>query len=288
MNPLSCIGGFDVLSVLGHGASSTIYAVRRHDGKAFALKHVVRKDKTDQKFIVQARNEFQIAAHLDHPMVRKVYEIRNRRVLLRVSEIFMLMEMVEGQTLAQHRPDLLVELLGIFVRVADCLGAIHRAAFVHADVKPNNILVSKDLGVKVIDLGQSCPMGTVKTRIQGTPDFIAPEQVRCRPLTARTDIFNFGATMYWCVTGRAIPTLIPQNDNELVRKQDRIIVPPLQLNQQLPPALNHLIMSCLAYRPEQRPESMADVIRRLELARHQTNPHQPTLADPAVCLARIE
>ena len=65
--------------------------------------------------------------------------------------------------------------------------------------------------VKVIDFGQSCRIGTVKERIQGTPDYIAPEQVARRPITSQTDVFNLGATLYWALTGQDIPTLYTVN-----------------------------------------------------------------------------
>jgi serine/threonine protein kinase len=61
--------------------------------------------------------------------------------------------------------------------------------------------------VKVIDLGQACAIGTAKSRIQGTPDYIAPEQVKCAAVTPQTDIYNLGATLYWALTGTHIPTL---------------------------------------------------------------------------------
>src|SRR5205809_142124 len=77
------------------------------------------------------------------------------------------------------------------------LEALHHMGYIHCDLKPNNILVDPGGQVKVIDLGQACKVGTAKSRIQGTPDFIAPEQVKCEAVTARTDVFNLGATMYW-------------------------------------------------------------------------------------------
>ena len=81
------------------------------------------------------------------------------------------------------------EVVRIFQAVASAMGHMHSMGFIHADMKPNNIIVgSKNGAVKVIDFGQSCSIGTRKARIQGTPDFIAPEQVKLRPLDARTDV----------------------------------------------------------------------------------------------------
>src|SRR5207253_76651 len=82
-----------------------------------------------------------------------------------------------------------------FIETAKALQALHRQGFVHCDLKPNNILLGPTGQVKVIDLGQACPVGTAKKRIQGTPDYIAPEQVKCIPVSVRTDVFNLGATL---------------------------------------------------------------------------------------------
>ena len=74
---------------------------------------------------------------------------------------------------------------------------------------------------KIIDLGQSCPIGTTKSRIQGTPDYIAPEQVKRRTLGPRTDVFNLGATMYWALTGKNVPTLIPKKIATVARYESQ-------------------------------------------------------------------
>ena len=104
----------------------------------------------------------------------------------------------------------LIDVMLIFRMVANGLGAMHLQGYIHCDIKPNNILINPNGSIKIIDLGQSCRNGTTKTRIQGTPDYIAPEQVRRQPLDQRTDVFNLGATMYWALTGKNVPTLIPK------------------------------------------------------------------------------
>ncbi len=269
------IAGYQVVAVLGYGASSTIYAVQRpRDNQVFALKRVLRNQASDQKFIDQAVNEYQVASKIDHPTVRKIYKLKRRRSLLMVSEVIMLMELVDGRNLVQQRPALLTDLVKVFFKVADGMGVMHKAGFVHADMKPNNLLMNDSGDVKIIDFGQSCPIGTVKNRIQGTPDYIAPEQVKRRPLTARTDIFNFGATMYWCVTDRHVPTLIPKNEHEVALKTDMEVRPPVEFNTHLPFALNNLIMNCLQYKPEERPENMNEVRSRLDIAMHQVDREQ--------------
>ncbi|MEI7837783.1 MAG: protein kinase, partial [Planctomycetota bacterium] len=144
---------------------------------------------------------------------------------------------------------------------------MNREGFVHADMKPNNVVVAQGGEVKVIDFGQSCRIGTVKDRIQGTPDFIAPEQVHRRPLDARTDVYNFGATLYWTLTGRAVPSLLPNEDSVLPSSQPAVL-PPDKLNEKIPPSLTKLILDCIEIHPARRPSSMNEVVSRLEMIEH--------------------
>ena len=259
------IAGYEVLSVLGYGANSTIYAVRDpKDSKQYALKRVIRKDQADQRFIDQMVNEYKVSAHIAHPTVRRCFAIKKKRSLFTVQEAYLIMELVAGQNLVQQRPATLAQLARTFLVTCDALLAVNAAGFVHSDMKPNNIIVDEKGGVKIIDFGQSCPVGTIKTRIQGTPDYIAPEQVKRRPLTAQTDMFNFGATMYWCVTDRHIPTLIP-DETDRRGSEERTFYPPSHYNPELPQPLDGLIRDCLRSKPIDRPESW-DVLRsRLEL-----------------------
>ena len=73
---------------------------------------------------------------------------------------------------------------------------MHAMGYAHCDIKPNNILRNDQGDVKVIDFGQACKIGTIKQRIEGTPDYIAPEQVARRPISAQTDIYNLGALLF--------------------------------------------------------------------------------------------
>jgi serine/threonine-protein kinase len=151
--------------------------------------------------------------------------------------------------------------------VANGLNAMHQQGYVHCDIKPNNILLSKTGAIKIIDLGQSCKIGTIKRRIQGTPDYIAPEQVRRAPLGPKTDIFNLGATMYWALTGKNVPTLIPKKDTiDVLVKQ--LLRAPHELHKQIPEPISNLVMECVKEDPAQRPKNMLDVVSRLDMLIH--------------------
>jgi serine/threonine protein kinase len=120
----------------------------------------------------------------------------------------------------------------------------------------------------VIDLGQTCKVGTAKKRIQGTPDFIAPEQVKCLPVTVKTDVFNFGATLYWCLCGRKLPTLFTLKKAENSFLVDDQMASPHDCNPMIPEPLSNLVMECVRTNPAKRPQDMAELTRRLEIIEH--------------------
>ncbi len=152
-----------------------------------------------------------------------------------------------------------------FAQTAHALVALHGSGSVHCDLKPNNILLGSSGQVKVIDLGQACRGGTVKQRIQGTPDYIAPEQVKCEAVTPRTDVYNLGATMYAVLTGgKTVPTLytLKRGDNSFLI--DSAVPSPRDLNPRVPETLSNLVMECVRVNPAKRPD-MPDVARRLDV-----------------------
>lgn len=263
------IDGYRILRRLGFGAASTIYLVESEkDKNSFALKHVVRQEGQDARMIEQVETEYDIGSQVDHPYVRKVFDIKRRRKRLQTREVLLLMEFCPGVSLEQGPTHSLVDLLLIFRMVAEGLNGMHQAGMVHCDIKPNNIIISENGAIRIIDLGQSCQIGTIKPRIQGTPDYIAPEQVLRKPLDARTDIFNLGATLYWALTGRNVPTLIPRQMDRVELADERHAGPPptpTQLKPKIPSGVSNLVMDCIKNSPQDRPADMKTVISRLDL-----------------------
>jgi serine/threonine-protein kinase len=108
----------------------------------------------------------------------------------------------------------------------------------------------------------------MKPRIQGTPDYIAPEQVKRKPLDQRTDIFNLGATMFWALTGKNVPTLIPQANDISAFMGQRKFSSPHEMHHRIPIGVSNLVMDCVKEEPLRRPASMDDIISRLDLLIH--------------------
>ncbi len=262
---------YDVLERLGEGARSTIYHVRDpNTGREYALKHVVRADPKDIRFIEQMETEFEISKQFTHPNLRRSYELKIiKTMLVKVSEAFLVMELVDGKPLEMRPPTDMNDILDTFIAAAQGLRAMHQMGYAHCDIKPNNILRNDKGEVKVIDFGQSCKIGTVKERIQGTPDYIAPEQVSRRPISVQTDVFNLGATLYWALTMKVIPTLYTvQKKGEHSFLLDSKIDTPTDLNPKVPMAVSNLVMECVATKPSKRPADMDQMINRLELGKH--------------------
>ena len=252
------------MATLGYGARSTIFAIKDEKSRVYALKRVRRRNENDQRFIDQAILEHEVSSKFNHPNLRKSHKLIRNRQLLRVHEVVVLMEMVDGVTMEHYELHDMVGLCRLFQQTAQGLGAMHDAKYVHADVKPNNLLLTDDHRIKIIDFGQSCPINTIKERIQGTPDYIAPEQVLRRRITPQTDLFNLGATMYWLLTRQHVPTLISKKGGAISGLRE--CPAPVEVNQAVPTALSSLVMQCIQIEPRDRPKSMSDLHDRLELA----------------------
>jgi serine/threonine-protein kinase len=259
--------GYEVLEFLGEGAGSLIYAVSDPvSHQVYALKHVIVKNEKQARFAEQLINEYEVARHISHPLVRRVIDMKVNRTLLRkITEAAMVMELVDGQPLEQAPPQSIGQTLHIFEQVARALGVLHENGYIDCDLKPNNIMLCSDGSIKLIDLGQACPALTVKQRIQGTPDYISPEQVKCEPVTVQTDVFNFGATLYWALCGKALPTLFTIKKGENSFLFDAAIPSPHDQNPAVPMPLSNLVMECVRTNPAKRPADMNEISRRLEL-----------------------
>jgi serine/threonine protein kinase len=257
------IGRVHVLGTLGKGANSTILHVRRvADGRQYALKLVPIGSGSDSKYQEQAEHEYRVAQLLDHPNLIKIYALEKRRgwSLWRVRELRLLIEYVKGRPLDAFPRLPLAQLVQVFVQAAAGLVHMHRSNVCHADLKPHNILLSRTGEVKIIDYGLAWIKGMNKARVQGTLEYMAPEQARERRVDERTDIFNFGATMYRLLTWRHIPLAVAEGGLPLSgRAWEAMLRPVREVQPDVPAVLAELIHRCLAYDPQQRPQRASEV-----------------------------
>lgn len=261
---------YEILGKLGTGAGSKIYlASDPVTSQVYALKYVVRDEAAQSRILDQLYNEYKVCRQFSHPVLRKCLAVKDKRTLLfKVTEAVLVMELVDGRPMETDPPHDMRVIINCFIQVAEGLSAMHAAGFVHCDLKPNNILRTQDGKIKIIDFGQACPVNTIKPRIQGTPDYIAPEQVRLEPVTARTDVFNFGATLYRVLTGRVVPTLFNTGKKENSFVAVDMVAAPSSVRPDVPAALSHLVMECIRSQVHARPAGMSDLIYHLQLIQH--------------------
>lgn len=259
---------YRVVKPLGQGAGSTVLLIadKTRGGKRYALKVVKRQDADDDIYIDQARTEWEVAQKLKHPAIVRIYDCRTKKSWFRVSGVELLMEYLEGRTLEEllagegRRPDM-KELVLIFVQVAAALATMHRRGVYHGDLKPGNIMLTKDGKVKLIDLGTAWIKGRDKNRIQGTPQYIAPETIENRSVDEKSDLYNLGATMYRMFTGRYANQGPPKAGD--VSKSAKV-APPMQIDPKIPGTLNETILACLDMNPDRRPAGVFEVKNQLE------------------------
>lgn len=268
------IEGYRIMSEIGRGAASIIYLVQDPKTKQiWALKHVEKTSPKAQRFLDQAEIEYKIANQIKHPAIRRIEKMIKQGSLLKCTGLYLVMELVDGISMFEETPTDTAVIVDLFQQAASGLAEMHKLGYVHADMKPHNVILGSDidgnLTAKVIDLGQSCKIGTIKKRIQGTPDYIAPEQVHRREITPKTDIYNFGAMMYWVLTGKNIPTAMGTNSDSLMGSLDDALIekatPITELRSDLPDRLAELTMQCFEVDPDKRPPSMDYVSSKLDL-----------------------
>ncbi len=262
------IGKFKILETLGAGANSSILKVRRdEDGKEYALKVIPVGDEDDKKYLEQAKHEFKVGDRLAHPNLIKVYCFETESDWrFRVKKAKLLVEYVNGKTLDKVKTVAIPKLLKIFEQVAAGLCHMHAKGVYHADMKPNNVMLGKTGVVKVIDYGLAWIKGEPKDRVQGTPEYMAPETVTHKLVNERTDIYNLGATMYRLVTLQLPPKVTPELEGVPVDEATFLkqLKPVRECNKGCPVELEVLIHRCLSFQALKRPAMMTEVQGELD------------------------
>jgi len=196
------IGNYKILKKAGSGGMGAVYlAHHRGLNKTVALKvlspYITDDPSAAQRFIREARS----MAQLEHPNVVQVYDIFKKE-----NSYFLVMQFVEGKTLESCMKTIsTLEAVKIVRQIADALSAAHKIGIVHRDVKPSNIILSKDGRAKIIDFGLSKQMTdsalTQRGDILGTPYYISPEQAKGEMATQQSDIYSLGITFYQMLSG---------------------------------------------------------------------------------------
>ena len=257
------IGKFNVLATLGAGAHSSILHIRREeDGREYALKVVNIESDAEKKFLEQAEHEFRVGQMLDHPNLVKVLAFETEKNwLFKIKKAKLLVEFVRGDTLDKVKLMKRHKMLRVFEQVAAGMVHMHRRNVLHADLKPGNIMLGRGTTVKVLDYGLAWIKGEPKDRVQGTPEYLAPETASHKLVNERTDIFNFGATMYRLVTFKLPPSVISDLAGvPMTEKTYKSLYKPVgEIVATTPPKLAALIHQCMEFKANNRPDSFAAI-----------------------------
>lgn len=248
------LGPYQIVSELGRGGMAVVYkAYQRTLDRYIAIKVLPPQFTFDTEFVRRFQREAKAAARLKYPNIITIYDVGEQNGLYYIVE-----EFVEGATLADiiHREGALppARVAHIIVQVASALDYAHALGYVHRDVKPSNIMVGASDHAILTDFGiAKASEGTRVTKsgvMIGTPEYIAPEQIRGQVLDARADVYALGVVCYEMLAGR-VPF---QGDTARVLYAQVHEPPPAlhALNARAPLAVEQVVTKALAKRPEQR------------------------------------
>jgi eukaryotic-like serine/threonine-protein kinase len=260
-------GRFHLQELINSGGMADIWLATTPDGKPYALRRL----HAALRFNWTARRRFFQGCDIlskvhDHALIIGYVEHGSIR-----ATPYLLMEYVEGDNLkdlyARHDPVLLENVAQILIDVATAIEHVHESGYMHLDVKPENVLVSRNGSVRLVDfdLAQPIPVKPQKTkRNPGTPAYMSPEQLQRQPVDQRADIFAFGVAAYELLTNfKPFPAEDPAGI--LARQLDRSeFILPRQHNPDLPPTLERIILKCLEIEPGRRYPFMSVLVRELQ------------------------
>lgn len=288
------LGRYEIHEILGKGAGSKIFrATDSRDGREVAIKHVTEEtiherlaDVGEYKphrnnkpidytsFFDQLKLEYEVCRGLSKTPVRnyvpEVYALKTvRKYGFLTAGYDLIMEYIPGPTLREERDYPIKDIVKFYYQTARILYGMHSIGWLHCDLKPQHLVVSAERSIKLLDFGQCRKPWDGARRMQGTPDYMAPEQLKGCEVDESTDIYSLGASMYWILTGKSNrPAMAGASVGagfhvgygeraQSIREE----------NPAVPEPLERLILDSCEPKAIDRPISMREVMERLDRLR---------------------
>lgn len=291
------IPGYKILGKLGSGAMATVYKAKQLNlDRHVAIKVLPRKFSSNAQFIERFYAEGRAAAQLNHPNIVQAYDVG------RAGEYhYFIMEFVDGQTvfddIVKNKRYGEKEAIGIIIQVAQALQHAHERGIIHRDVKPKNIMITREGVAKLADMGLARAVSDKEAaeaeagKAFGTPYYISPEQIRGdKNIGPPADIYSLGATLYHMVTGK-VP-FDGKNPSSVMHKHLRQpLEAPDHVNPKLSAGISEVIEMMMAKDPRKRYQNCKDLLmdlREVEAGRTPILAHRGVDAGHLADLAQVE
>ncbi|MBE5826066.1 MAG: Stk1 family PASTA domain-containing Ser/Thr kinase [Butyrivibrio sp.] len=272
---------YEVLEKIGTGGMSDVYKAKDHKlNRLVAVKVLKQEFSENENFVSKFRVEAQSTAGLMHPNIVNVYDVGDEDGIN-----YIVMELVDGITLKKYiekKVRLSVkEAVSIAIQVAMGLEAAHNNNIIHRDIKPQNIMISKEGKVKVTDFGiaKAATSNTITSNVMGSVHYTSPEQARGGYSDAKSDIYSLGITLFEMLTGR-----VPFNGDTTVaiaiKHIQEELPSPTEFNDEIPISVEKIVLKCCQKSPDRRYQNAAELISDLKRSLITPDKDFVSLVDP--------
>lgn len=256
---------YEILEKIGTGGMSDVYKAKCHKLNRFVAVKVLKQEFSEnENFVSKFRVEAQAAAGLMHPNIVNVYDVGEENGIY-----YIVMELVEGITLKKYIEKKArlsyKEAVSIAIQVSMGIEAAHNNHIIHRDIKPQNIIISKEGKVKVTDFGiaKAATSNTITSNVMGSVHYTSPEQARGGYSDEKSDIYSLGITMFEMLTGR-----VPFNGETTVaiaiKHIQEELPSPKEFVPEIPTSVEQIVLKCCQKSPDRRYQSMGELIEDLK------------------------
>lgn len=256
---------YEILEKIGSGGMSDVYKAKCHKlNRYVAIKVLKAEYSEDKTFVSKFRAEAQSAAGLMHSNIVNVYDVGEEEGIY-----YIVMELVEGITLKKYIDKKgklgIREAVSIAIQVAQGIEAAHKHNIVHRDIKPQNIIISKEGKVKVTDFGiaRAATSNTINSVVMGSVHYISPEQARGGYSDEKSDIYSFGIALFEMLTGK-VPFEGDTTVSIALQHIQNDMISPKTYLPEVPVSVEKIVLKCTQKKTERRYQNMSDLIADLK------------------------